>query len=740
MKKIIRFVRKNYLLIVFLCVLISFFGYQASKSLYPIPSDTIVGLYYPFRDLYSNTNPNGIPFKNFLITDPVRQIIPWKSLGLSSLSGFSLPLWNPYEMAGKPLLGNFQSSVFYPLNLILFIKPFYLSWSLFIYLQLILSSVFLYFYLKSLSIGKEGSILGVIAFCFSGFVTSWFEWGTVIHTALWLPLILFCIDKSFKKPKVIWSSILLLSLIFSFFGGHLQTFFYLLIFSLVYSLARFIQNGWNLKTILRFLVIGLVFIFVTMIQWLPSLQLINLSARVVDQEWIKLGWFIPWQNLIQFIAPDFFGNPTTLNYWGIWNYAEFVGYVGFIPIIFALYSMTSRFDKKTLFFGSAFFTSLIFAFPTFFAKIPFLLNLPFVSSSQPTRLLFITCFSLAVLAALGFDYFVKTSKKNIFISISFFGLAISGLWFFVLNFKFFPELLSVSKRNLVFPSLIFALFILLSLVWYFVKGRVKKVLIVFLIIAAFIDGFRFFTKFNTFSDSKYFFPDTKIVNFLKNDKDIFRIASFDSRVIAPNFSTYYKIQSVEGYDPLYIKSYAELIAASERGKPDINPPFGFNRIITPHNLSSDILDLLNVKYVLSLDEINNNKFEKVYEWEKTKVYKNKKYLPRTFFVDKVVGFKSKQEQINGLFSNDLKRTAIVEEELKSGFSLGTSEIINYSENEVTIHTKNKGEGFLVLTDAFYPAFKAVVDGKMVKVYKADYAFRGIIVPKGEHEVKFFITL
>ncbi len=740
MKKILRFFRKNYLIIVFLLVVTSFFGYQISKSLYPIPSDTIVGLYYPFRDLYAKTNPNGIPFKNFLITDPVRQTIPWKSLGVALLSNYKLPLWNPYEMAGKPLIGNFQSSVFYPFNLILLVKPLFFSWSIFVYLQLVLASVFFYLYLRSLNIKREGSILGVVAFCFSGFVTSWFEWGTVIHTALWLPLILFSIDKSFKTSKLVWSIVLLISFVFSFFGGHLQTFFYLFIFASVYYLARWFQNGKKFKYLFIFAVINILLLLITYIQWFPSLQFISFSARGIDQEWTKAGWFIPWQNLVQFIAPDFFGNPTTLNYWGIWNYAEFVGYIGIIPLVFAFYSMFSRFDKKTLFFSSAFIMSLVLSLPTFFAKIPFLLNLPFISSSQPTRLLFIACFSLSVLAALGFDYFIRLSKRNIFITISFFGLLLLGLWFFVLGFRFEPELLNVSKRNLYFPSLIFAILLVLLLIINLGKNKLKKILILLLIIIAFIDGFRFFTKFNTFSDKKYFFPETSVVNFLKKDKSVFRIASLDSRTLAPNFLTFYKIQSVEGYDPLFLKSYAEFVAASERGRPDISPPYGFNRIITPHNVFSNMLDLLNVKYILSLDEISSKKFEKVFESGKTKVYENKNVFPRVFFVEKAIYLKTKEEQIKGMFENDLAKTAVVGEKIDGVLNVGKAVINSYAENEIIIKTNNEGEGFLVLTDAFYPSWKATIDGKMVKINKTDYTFRGLLVPKGEHEIKFYITL
>src|SRR5438105_9170266 len=83
-----------------------FFAPFFFKQLLPIPSDTITGLYNPFRDLYAKNYPNGITYKNFLITDPVRQQYPWRNLAIELEKKFQLPLWNPYDFAGTPLLAN----------------------------------------------------------------------------------------------------------------------------------------------------------------------------------------------------------------------------------------------------------------------------------------------------------------------------------------------------------------------------------------------------------------------------------------------------------------------------------------------------------------------------------------------------------------------------------------------------------------------------------------------------------
>src|SRR5437870_2093187 len=74
---------KKFIPIIFIfAIVLLFFKPLFIQKLLPVPSDTIVALYYPFRDLYAKNYQNGVPFKNFLITDPVRQQYPWRSLSI----------------------------------------------------------------------------------------------------------------------------------------------------------------------------------------------------------------------------------------------------------------------------------------------------------------------------------------------------------------------------------------------------------------------------------------------------------------------------------------------------------------------------------------------------------------------------------------------------------------------------------------------------------------------------------
>lgn len=766
-----KFLKTYRYLVILVVLVVAFFVPALLQGKILLPSDTIVGLYHPYRDLYAATNPNGLPYKNALITDPVRQQYPWKKLTIQEETSANLPTWNPYAFSGTPLLAGMQSGGLYPLNVIFLILPFNLGWNVYIVLQLLLGSVFMYLFLRNLKVSELPSILGSIGFVFSGFAVSWLEWGNVLHTAIWLPLILFTIDKILQTQKtpntpnipilhlslnstIVWCGVFVFSLISSFFAGHLQTFFYLCLFSFCYLLARWYQAGRKVSFLFPFAGSAFFFVILTIPQWYPTMQFLSESARAVDQaDWTKAGWFIPWQHLIQFIAPDFFGNPATLNYFGVWNYAEFVGYIGILPFVFALYAVMTRRDKKTIFFGLGVVVPLIFALPTFLSELPYQWSIPFLSTSQPTRLVFLIDFSLSVLAALGFDYLLKAKKKHLVVFVIPF-LVVASIWLLVLimpeTLSVGAEFISIAKRNLQLPTML--LVATLALIMLYVKlpfTRLKYGLLLGMLLLTIMDLYRFSYKFTPMTDQAYVYPTTKSIAFLQDNIGFARYMALDSRILPPNFSVMYQMQSVDGYDPLYLTRYGELIIASERGKPDINPPFGFNRIITPHNLSSPIINLLGVKYVLSLGEMTNPSLKEVFREGETRVYENTQALPRAFFVTQVtaLGGEQKEKAINFLFETaDLQNKAVVEASLSENrYASGSASIQSYTPTKVTIAVTTQEKGFLILTDSYYPTWRArLLDTTNtfvsdLTIYRTDYHFRGVIVPKGNYIVEFTDT-
>lgn len=723
-------------LFLLLYILILYKPYLVNGKL-PIPADAIVGMYHPWRDALSQEYPRGVPVKNSLITDAVRQEYPWRQLAVEQLKRGQYPAWNPYSFSGYPLSANFQSAPFYPLNILYWLGEFSKVWSWQVIFQTVLGMTFMAAYLRHLKLRGEAVALGSLAWAGSGFFVSWLETNTVVQTAVWLPLIFLAVDQILSKNKLlVWGLVLTGSLVSTLLAGHLQTAVYSGIAMGLYTAYRALEKktGRGALLVLTFnLLAGILLMW-----WLrPGWQFIGLSARNVDQAvWQKPDWFIPWQNAVQFIAPDFFGNPATQNYFGVWNYGEFVGYVGIIPLIFALIAAFS-FKRDSRFFAGLMVISTLLAFPTFLAKIPFQQNWPLVASAQPSRLLVLIDFSLAILAAIGLEQIlVKASLSRVVKIVTLLLMIVTAglvLYTKVIN-------LNISLRNLYLPLVLIAASGLM--IWLLALKRFQTLIVLAVLALTLFDLSRFATKFETFSPKEWLYPRTATIEFLQKEAetDNFRIAPIDERITAPNFLTAYNLQAISGYDPLYLERYAQFIAAVERNRPDISAP-GFNRIVTPKNYQSPFFDLLGVKYVLTFDDIGSARYKLVFQEGLTRVYENKTVLPRAFFADGVVSAADRQQAIGIMFNRsfDVHRMAVAEANLGDRmFSAGKVTIRGYLSDEIIIETENKDTGYLVLADVYYPAWRATIDSNPAEIIPTDYAFRGLVVPAGKHIIRFWL--
>jgi len=161
------------------------------KGLVPYPSKYQVTFFHPWS-VYEQW---WGPVKNNAMPDIITQIYPWKHFTIESLKSGHIPFWNPYNFAGNSHIGNFQSAVFSPFNLLYFLFPFIDAWSINILLQPLLAGLFTYLLLRTLRTSEMGSLIGAITFMFSGFIVVWMAYGTLGAAILFLPLALYGVEK-----------------------------------------------------------------------------------------------------------------------------------------------------------------------------------------------------------------------------------------------------------------------------------------------------------------------------------------------------------------------------------------------------------------------------------------------------------------------------------------------------------------------------------------------------------------
>jgi hypothetical protein len=130
-----------------------------------------------------------------------------------------------------------------------------------------------------------------------------------------------------------------------------------------------------------------------------------------------------------------------------------------------------------------------------------------------------------------------------------------------------------------------------------------------------------------------------------------------------------------------------------------------------------------------------------------KIYENKTVLPRAFFAGDVQFAANDTEavQLMQAAAFDPAKTVVIQDganaEKKDGTNPSSSpsltpSIISYSAEHSVIDVAAARDGYLVLTDAYYPGWTATVDGQPAEIERADIMFRAVKIPAGQHRVEF----
>jgi hypothetical protein len=288
-----------------------------------------------------------------------------------------------------------------------------------------------------------------------------------------------------------------------------------------------------------------------------------------------------------------------------------------------------------------------------------------------------------------------------------------------------------------------------GLAWFMMRGKVSPLVVGLAIIAlSLIDQWRVGSRpmeVTTRSEYASVFNSHDYVEFIKQDKGTYRV--LDLNEPTSNVTASWGLQTPAGYHAAKMRSYQDVV--------DVTGKANGNLIYNPV-----MWNLLNTKYIIADGAISEDqaRFNPVFQskepakqgqdgkpGQSTIVWENPQALPRAFFVRTA----KVQDSLQTLYamrdgSFDPRDVVFLTKDAQDLTSASQNpidsteriDIVKYANEDVEYKTTASADRIMFISDTWYPNWTATVDGKETPIHKANYAFRAIKVPAGQHTVKF----
>ena len=683
--------------------------------------------------------------------------VPSKILFFRMLSQRQLPLWNPFIFSGTPFLADINLGLLSPFNIFyLFFTPLR-ALSLSIISGVLFSGVSMYWLGKSMRLSRFASVITAVIFMFSGSLMTHTMNTAILNTIVWLPLLFTSIKRLIEVKQIKYALCSSILLALSFYGGHIQYFYYISLFLFFYIMCQPLSFKEKIKYACFVFIPTL---FLSAIQLLPFLEYSQFSTRPqldINYAHGSTSLF----SYIHLLLPNFFGVMKDGTSWGAT--ADINGFVGIIPLLLAIWIMVKNKSRRVLFFTISVVVTFLLALGKYSPLYLFAFYfVPFFSRFRsPTSILIIYTFCLSLLAGYAVDYLFNKLKKSakdkhlplLFVLISTVALLLSTIYVRLNSFTpfikviknintikktaFFTRFLeySASRMQIIFylwtdNMIILTFFIALFLLFLLIIKKqgcitpIQKFIFLLLIVS---ELFIFGSNNYIVSTEKTLEIPKEITSFFSKSPGLFRVLPmmdpgakplfgnakyFENEAVKaiilhqPNTNIFQGEQSIIGYASIVPAYYANYMDSNNSDP---------TAIALPHpNMTQ--LDELGVRYIITAgryeQEIKNNKkYQLVFEYKDLRInrtfhiYQNDQFYPRAYVIDD-----------------------------KNNY-ISSAQITNYESNRITAKALVFKRGKMVLSEMFYPGWEAKVNGKKVDIFKYKI-FRGVPVNKGPNTVEF----
>ncbi len=285
---------------------------------------------------------------------------PWHEFAAAEIREGRFPHWNPYCGFGIPCHAALLSSVMYPLRWPMFWMSYEAGNAATLILHHFLASLFMFLLARRVLKCREApSMIAAVSFGYCGYAMGHITHAPYVMAYPWFVLTILlafkAIDESRLLPAVGAGAALGMSLLAGAAQPTLTLAFGLCAWAGIESavnLARKLRGNnetWR-RVVMPLLAAGIAMVFAIGIgsaQYIPSRLQSSLSTLGGRMSWEYVTQICthPVRNIVYMTAPFYWGN-YRLGSWGEYNWQEHSTYVGIVPMIFAAVALAARWREK----------------------------------------------------------------------------------------------------------------------------------------------------------------------------------------------------------------------------------------------------------------------------------------------------------------------------------------------------------------------------------------------------------
>lgn len=685
-----------------------------------------------------------------------------------------LPTWTRDLYGGVPFIANIQHAVYYVGNIPWLFLPTSTALEVVVATTVAFAAFAMWAYCRfALRTSTSAAILGGLAFGFGGVSLQHIILTNQLQAISWMPLVLLFGHLALERGRLRWVVLTAVSIGMQFLAGHPEEWVYtvgaLALYGTVWTFARGLGREWLRRagqSILR--LGGAVVLFVLLFGWqlFPTLTLRSQGYRQAAN--FREQYPLPKAIAANSLLPDF----------GRVVYGENPSHIGLVALALAVLGLAAvgarslRWVRVYLLVLAAFgfLMALGHATPIYGFAYD---NVSIVRGFRvPSRYLMLPTFGLSAAAALGLDALLRrtTWRPRLVDAGRALALLLLGAAFVLIVGDFKRPDGSLTEWGVAalvgglvwvaaaFPAVPRVALAAVLIVTTGVELHLARPMAEYRQVAPNAtydeygpiieriarEGGRFVTNAKMPNEGAVGDP-IPIPEGIDpgREADYFR-AGFSYRVISrPNVHVGLHSETVIGRDGglMPFRLYKEFFESSMNVSGAVHRGI---HVTPPSQWSWETLDYLAVRWFVTNPlppeeqaALASHGFTRVERFAFAELW-GRDPLPLIRVATNVLTVRDEADRLALLKDFPLRTNAIVEEPL-DGVSFGATGTVRNERigmTTVSATVDAAAPALVVLSDPWYPQWRAYVDGKKVPLVRTNHAFRGVVVPAGTHEVEF----